>query len=201
MTKLKIELATRLRRRRYHSVVRDLVRETEVNVNDLVCPIFVKHGAKLRIPIDAMPGQFQISLDMLDEEIKEICTLGIKAVLVFGLPEHKDEFGSDTYADNGIVQRAIKKIKSIAPELLIISDVCLCQYTEHGHCGVLHKRGSQLNIDNDSTLELLAKQSVSHARAGADVLAPSGMMDGTVKVIRKALDNQGFNHLPILSKI
>jgi porphobilinogen synthase len=199
MSKTKFDLTTRLRRLRYHSVVRDLVRETEINVNDLVCPVFIKHGKNLKIPIVPMPGQFQISLDRLDEEIKEICALGIKAVLVFGMPEHKDEHGSDTYAKNGIVQRAIKKIKTLAPELLVISDVCLCQYTEHGHCGVLHEQHNNITIDNDATLELLAKQAVSHAQAGADIIAPSGMMDGMVKAIRQALDHAGFNHLPILS--
>jgi len=199
MSAAKFDLTTRLRRLRYHSAVRDLVRETEINVNDLVYPVFIKHGKQLKDPVVSMPGQFQLSLDMLEEEIKEICGLGIKAVLVFGIPEHKDEHGLDTYTPNGIAQQAIKKIKTLAPELLVISDVCLCQYTEHGHCGVVHKQHNNIAIDNDSTLELLAKQAVSHAQAGADVVAPSGMIDGMVKTIRQALDNAGFKHLPILS--
>lgn len=192
-------LATRLRRLRYNSVVRDLVRENKVDVEDLVCPIFVKYGKGIKTPLSSMPGQFQISVDLLNIEIKEICDLGIKAVLVFGLPEHKNNLGTDTYSKDGIVQQAIREIKRIAPDLLVISDVCLCQYTEHGHCGVLDQKDDNLTIDNDSTLELLAKQAVSHVQAGADIIAPSGMMDGMVKAIRYALDYASFSHIPILS--
>lgn len=192
-------LPKRLRRLRYHPVVRDLVRETNLTINDLVYPMFVRHGNNKKIPITPMPGQFQFTIDRLDEEINEIKNLGIKAILLFGIPESKDQFGSDSFNPNGIVQQAIKKIKSIAPDLLIISDICFCQYTSHGHCGFIDEHSTAIDVDNDRTLALLAKQVVSHAEAGSDILAPAGMIDGMVQVIREALDNAGYQHLPILS--
>ena len=189
----------RPRRLRYNSVVRDLVRETSLNINDLVTTIFVKHGTNQKVAVESMPGFFQYSVDRLEEEIKEIAELGIKAVLVFGIPATKDLHGSDSYDDNGIVQQAIRKIKSIAPDLLIISDICLCQYTSLGHCGIAHEHNGSVDVENDSSLALLAKQAISHVKAGADIVAPSGMLDGMVKAIRHVLDGEGFYKIPILS--
>ena len=147
-----------------------------------------------------MPGHFQFSVDMLAEEIEEIVRLGIKAIIVFGIPATKDLTGSDSYSEQGIVQQAIRKIKSLAPQLLVISDVCFCQFTEHQHCGVVHEDSTgNVDVNNDATLKLLAKQVVSHAQAGSDMLAPSGMIDGMVRTIRLALDEAGYSHLPILS--
>lgn len=189
----------RPRRLRYNPIVRDLVRETHLSLNDLVAAIFVIHGENKKIAINSMPGFFQYSVDCLDEEIKEIIDLGIKAVIIFGLPETKDHTGSDAYHDHGIVQQAIRKVKTIAPELLVISDVCFCQYTPLGHCGVTHEHNGITCVENDQTLELLAKQAVSHAKAGADIVAPSGMIDGMVKAMRQALDQEGYYKIPILS--
>jgi porphobilinogen synthase len=158
----------------------------------------IRHGREKR-PIPSMPGQFQLSMEHLESEIEEILALGIKAVILFGIPEKKDALGSDSYSEDGVVQKAIRWIKRAAPELLVISDICLCQYTESGHCGLVCERGGTLDMENDPTLELLARQAVSHAQAGADVLAPSGMVDGGVAAIRRALDEAGFQDLPILS--
>lgn len=187
---------TRLRRLRYNSNVRDLVREIHLNVNDLVLPLFIRHGTGIKKPIASMPGHYQLSVDHLEEEIHSIVKLGIKNILVFGIPEHKDALGHDSYSDNGIIQTALRAIKKIAPDLLVTSDVCFCEYTDHGHCGVLT---DQHVLDNDKTLELLVKQAVSHARAGADIIAPSGMIDGMVEAIRMGLDQAGFHMIPILS--
>lgn len=192
-------LTTRPRRLRYHPNIRDLVRETNVGVNDLVAAIFVKHGVNEKTPIASMPGFFHYSVDRIEEEIKEITALNIKAVIIFGIPEKKDNRGSDSYDDNGIVQHAIRKIKELAPSLLIISDACFCQYTILGHCGIVCDYNGGITVANDLSLELLAKQAVSHAKAGADIIAPSGMLDGMVKAIRTALDNEGFYKTPILS--
>lgn len=189
----------RLRRMRYNPALRDLVRETHLSLNDFVLPLFIRHGVNEKRPISSMPGHFQWSVDRLQEEIEEVVSLGIKSVILFGIPENKDGVGSDSYSENGVIQQAIRQIKSIAPELLVISDICFCQYTDHGHCGVIEERGSIFDMDNDPTLELLAKQAVSHAQAGTDILAPAGMVDGAVGVIRRALDEAGFSHLPILS--
>ena len=190
----------RLRRLRHSTALRQLVREKDIDLNKLVLPLFIKHGTNIKNPISSMPGHFQLSLDQLEEEIRSIVALGITHVLLFGIPEHKDGAGSDSYSDNGIIQRAIPLIKKIAPLLLITTDVCFCEYTDHGHCGVVHEQvGSELHVDNDKTLALLAKQAVSHAQAGADIIAPSGNMDGMVQAIRAGLDAAGFTHLPILS--
>lgn len=194
-----IELKTRPRRLRYHPVVRDLVRENNLTINDLVAAVFVIHGKNKKIEIKSMPGFFQYSLDRLHEEIEEIQELGIKAIILFGLPENKDHEGSGAYHDHGIIQQAIKEIKKIAPELLLISDICFCQYTTLGHCGIVHEHNGITCVDNDKTLESLAKQAVSHAKAGADIVAPSGMIDGMVKFMRHALDKEGFYKTPILS--
>jgi porphobilinogen synthase len=186
---------TRLRRLRYNANVRDLVRETSLNKGDLIYPLFIRHGVGIKKEIASMPSQYQLSVDQLETEIKELQTLGLNQVLLFGIPESKDGCGSDSYADQGIIQQAIKQIKLIAPNMLVITDVCFCEYTDHGHCGEIKND----DVDNDATLALLAKQAVSHAKAGADIIAPSGMMDGMVQAIRSALDNAGFAHLPILS--
>ncbi len=187
---------TRLRRLRQSAKIRNLVRETTLNIDNLVLPLFIRHGSNIKKPITSMPGHFQLSVDMLESEIKTIAELGIKSVILFGIPAQKDELGKDSYAENGIIQTAIPIIKKIAPHLLIMSDICFCEYTNHGHCGVITQ---DQEIDNDKTLELLAKQAISHAKAGADVIAPSGMMDGMVQAIRAGLDSAGYHHTPILS--
>lgn len=187
---------TRLRRLRANKAIRDLVKETHLDVKDFIAPIFIKHGKGIKNPIASMPGQFQLSIDNLEEEIKTITSLGITHVILFGIPEHKDELGQDSYSDNGIIQSAISVIKKIAPDLIVTSDICFCEYTDHGHCGILTHNGY---LDNDKTLALLIKQAVSHAKAGADIIAPSGMIDGMVGTIRQGLDEAGFQHIPILS--
>ena len=185
----------RHRRLRYNPLVRDMVRETVLTKNDLIYPLFVVPGTKIRKEIKSMPGVFNFSIDELVKECKEVRDLGIPAIILFGIPEHKDEVGSEAYDANGIIQKAIRAIKAEIKDLLIITDVCLCEYTSHGHCGVL----SGEEILNDETLSLLAKEAVSHAEAGADMIAPSDMMDGRVAAIRKSLDYKGFNKIPIMS--
>ena len=185
----------RFRRLRYNPLVRDMVRETALSKNDFIYPLFVVPGSNVENPVKSMPGVFQLSIDRLVEECKEVRDLGIPAVILFGIPEHKDEQGSDAYNPEGIIQKAIKAIKKEVNDLLIITDVCLCEYTSHGHCGVL--AGEE--ILNDETISLLAKEAVSHVEAGADMVAPSDMMDGRVFAIRKALDYKGFNKIPIMS--
>ena len=185
----------RLRRLRRTEKLRALVRENRVDVGDLVYPMFVVEGRGIKQEISAMPGIFRFSPDRLDAEVEEVARLKIPAVLLFGIPEHKDEVGSSAYDPEGVVQQAVRRIKKAVPELLVITDVCLCEYTSHGHCGVVV--GDQ--IDNDRTLPLLARTALSHAEAGADIVAPSDMMDGRVKAIREMLDASGFQHIPILS--
>lgn len=185
----------RLRRLRKHENLRRLVRETQVNVSDLILPLFVAPGTGFRKAIASMPGVFQTSVDELVKDAKEASDLGIPAVLLFGIPETKDERGSSGYDDNGIVPRGIRAIRQALPEMVVITDVCLCEYTSHGHCGVIHNG----DVQNDETLELLARQALSHARAGADMVAPSDMMDGRVAAIRAALDDQGFAETPIMA--
>src|SRR5436305_12352148 len=189
----------RLRRLRRHPRLRDLVREHRLTVDDLIYPLFIYHGTNLRREIASMPGQYQLSLDRLPEAIGEVVELGIPGVLLFGIPAQKDARGEVACDDDGIVQEAVRRIKRQAPELLVITDVCFCEYTDHGHCGPLTERGGRVDVDNDATLPLLAEQAVSHARAGADVVAPSGMMDGMVAAIRAGLDAAGFGHLPLLA--
>lgn len=185
----------RPRRLRYNAKIRNFIRETELRVGDLVAPLFVRHGQNVRNPIKSMPGHFQLSVDQLAAELDSLAALGLRQVLLFGIPEQKDAHGSDSYAHNGIIQRAITSIKASHPDFLIISDVCFCEYTDHGHCGVWQDD----TVHNDATLEILGKQAVSHAKAGADIIAPSGNMDGMVGAIRQALDAAGFHELPILS--
>ena len=189
----------RLRRLRQNSVLRDLIRETELNLKDLVFPIFIKNEMGDKQPVASMPGLFQIPICLLDKEIEEIKALGISAIMLFGVPSHKDSLGSDSYSDQGIIQKAIRKIRAKAPEMLIMSDVCFCQYMDHGHCGFVNDRTGKIDLDNDKTLDLLVLQAVSHAKAGADVLAPSGMIDGMIGAIRQGLDQAGFEYIPILS--
>jgi porphobilinogen synthase len=185
----------RLRRLRSSPAMRRLVSETSLSVDDFVYPLFVREGKKLKEPIKSMTGCFHFSPDTVAVEAKEVAKLGIPAVLLFGLPGKKDEMGSQAWAEDGVVQRAIGEIKKAASELLVITDICLCEYTSHGHCGVI-KDGK---IDNDATCELLAKVALSHAQAGADIVAPSDMMDGRVKYIREALEENDFHDVAIMS--
>lgn len=185
----------RPRRLRKNENIRRLVRENQVTVNDLIMPLFVTEGKNVRNPISSMPGNFQLSIDLLVKEVKNIAGLGIPAIILFGIPEHKDAIGSDAMSNEGIIQRAIRELKQAVPDMYVISDVCFCEYTDHGHCGVI-KNGE---VDNDSTLEMLGKQVISHAKAGVDMVAPSGMMDGMIGAIREALDHDGFSNVPIMS--
>jgi porphobilinogen synthase len=185
----------RLRRLRRTEGLRALVRENQVDAGDLVYPVFVVEGKGIRQEVASMPGIFRFSPDQLDAEIEEVAGLEIPAVLLFGIPQQKDELGSSAYAPKGVIQQAVRRIKKSAPELLVITDVCLCEYTSHGHCGVVVGE----EVDNDKTLPLLARTALSHAQAGADIVAPSDMMDGRVKAIRESLDKNGFQHIPILS--
>ena len=185
----------RLRRLRRTEALRRLVRETKVDTSDLIYPLFVIEGKGIKQEIDSMPGIFRYTVDLLPEEAKEISKLGLPGVILFGIPEHKDELGTGAYHPEGIIQRAIRAMKEAVPELVIVTDVCLCEYTSHGHCGVVVDG----YVDNDKTLELLAKTALSHAEAGADIVAPSDMMDGRVKAIRQALDGNGFPLIPIMS--
>jgi len=185
----------RLRRLRRNATLRAMFCETRLAVSDLVYPMFVVPGRRQRQEIPSMPGIYRLSVDQAAKEAEEVARLGIPAVILFGLPETKDEQGSSAYHPRGVVQRAIAAIKSATPNLIVITDVCLCQYTSHGHCGVVVDR----QVDNDKTLELLARTALSHAQAGADIVAPSDMMDGRVKAIRQALDAADFEHIPILS--
>ncbi len=189
----------RMRRLRSLPGLRAMVRENHLRVEDLIYPIFVYHGQNLKREIKSMPGQFQWSMDRLQEIIDQVVALRIPAVLIFGIPLEKDEAGQVGCDDQGIVQTAVRLIKSRAPQLVVITDLCFCEYTSHGHCGPLIQTDHGLDVDNDATLPLLAQQAVSHARAGADVIAPSGMMDGMIAAIRSGLDQAGFTNLPIMS--
>jgi len=185
----------RARRTRESSNLRRMVRENRLSVDNLVMPLFVVEGREIKKEISSMPGNYQMSVDIVVDEAKEIFDLGIPAVLLFGIPDTKDAVGSSGCIANGIVQRAVRAIKKACPEGIVITDVCLCEYTDHGHCGIVNGN----SIDNDKTLELLAKQAVSHAEAGADIIAPSDMMDGRVAKIREALDEKSFYNIPIMS--
>ncbi len=192
-------MINRPRRLRLTPNLRSMVRETEVNVRDLICPLFICPGHNIQKPIDAMPGQYQWSVDRIAAHAEHLAKLGIPAVLLFGLTDTKDATGSDSYSDNGTAQQAIRAIKKAAPELTIITDVCLCSYTSHGHCGPLHHIGCTTTVDNDATLNILQKIAVSHAQAGADIVAPSGMIDGMIGAMREALDRAHFEHTAIMS--
>ena len=186
---------TRLRRLRQSENLRRLVRETKLSVDDFIYPLFVCPGKNVRREIESMPGNYQLSVDQLVEECRRVRDLGIPGILLFGIPERKDEIGSEACSEGGIVQRAVRGLKKEVQDLLVITDICFCEYTSHGHCGVI-KDGT---VDNDATLELLARQALSHARVGVDLVAPSDMMDGRIGVIREALDGSGFNQLPIMA--
>jgi porphobilinogen synthase len=190
---------TRLRRLRYHPAVRRLVRDTRLAPESLILPLFARPGKGVRQPIGSMPGHAQLSVDLIAEEARAAAKLGLGGVILFGIPAEKDAAGSDSYSPTGIVQQAVKAAKDAAPDLLVITDVCFCEYTDHGHCGVVDSRTGRPDVNNDQTLELLGKQALSHAQAGADLVAPSGMMDGMVGAIRTALDGGGFAHVPIMS--
>ena len=186
----------RFRRLRSSEAMRSLVRETRLSPAGFVYPLFVVPGEGVRTEIDSMPGQYQISIDEAVREAEEVVSLGIGGVLIFGLPSAKDEAGSEAYASDGIAQRAVRALKTAQPDLLVITDVCLCEYTSHGHCGIILDDGS---VDNDRTIDILAQVAVSHVEAGADLVAPSDMMDGRVAAIRSALDHSGFESTPIMS--
>ncbi|MET2985706.1 porphobilinogen synthase [Aureibaculum conchae] len=185
----------RTRRLRKSDNIRRLVRETKLSVDDLIYPLFIEEGENIETEIVSMPGIKRFSLDRVSKELDEVVNLNIPAVLLFGIPSEKDDEGKETWSDDGIVQKAVRFIKKNYPDLYVITDVCFCEYTSHGHCGILKDN----DVDNDATLVNIAKQSISHAKAGADMIAPSGMMDGTVAMVREALDNSGFSDLPIMA--
>ncbi len=187
--------AYRPRRLRKNENFRRLIRETRLSVDDLIYPLFVVEGKGIKKPIDSMPGNYQMSVDNLVKEVREAKALGIPGVLLFGIPEKKDEVASGAFAENGVIQKAVKKVKDAVPDILVITDVCLCEYTSHGHCGML--KGGE--VDNDTTVEVLVETAVSQARAGADMVAPSAMMDGQVGAIRDGLDEAGFEAVPIMA--
>ncbi len=186
----------RPRRLRRNEEIRRMVRETKLSVDDLIYPLFAAAGKKVRKEIPSMPGVFQVSVENLVKEVREVRRLGIPAVLLFGIPAKKDAVGSDACSDDGIIQTAVRAIKDAVPDIQVITDVCFCEYTDHGHCGILTPEG---DVDNDATLDLLARSAVTHVRAGADMVAPSDMMDGRVAAIRAALDEEGYQGIPIMS--
>jgi porphobilinogen synthase len=186
---------TRHRRLRNSNNLRAMVRETHLRPEDFIYPIFVVEGDNKRNEVPSMPGVYHLSLDLLNQEIEELVSLGIKSVILFGVPDEKDDVGTQAYHDNGIVQRATRQVKESFPELVVVADTCLCQYTDHGHCGIV-ENGQVLN---DPTLDLLARTAISQAKAGADIIAPSNMMDGFVAAIRHGLDEAGFEHIPVMS--
>jgi porphobilinogen synthase len=185
----------RPRRLRKNGIIRRMVRETSLSPDDFIYPLFVTFGKKVRKEIKSMPGCFQESVDVISRHAKEVYSLGVPSVILFGIPQWKDDIGSGAYDPHGVVQKAIREIKNKVPDLYVITDVCMCEYTSHGHCGIIEGG----DVKNDATLELLAKEAVSHAKAGADMVAPSDMMDGRVGAIRSALDEEGFTETPIMS--
>ncbi len=185
----------RARRMRQSDAFRRMIRETELAVNDLILPLFAVEGQNVQNPIPSMPGHAQMSVDLLVEKVREAVDVGVPAVILFGLPDHKDPLGTRAYAADGIVQKAVQAVKKAVPDMAVITDVCLCQYTDHGHCGMVEKGV----IDNDASLDLLARTALSHAEAGADMVAPSDMMDGRVGEIRALLDDKGYSHVPIMA--
>jgi porphobilinogen synthase len=191
---------SRPRRLRHHPLVRSLVRETALAVDDLILPLFVRPGRGIKKEIASMPGNYQLSVDRLVDEVGGAVDLGLRAFILFGIPSHKDATGSSALDDDGIVQQALRALReTFQDRILLLTDECFCEYTDHGHCGVLSDHTGRLDLNNDATLPLLAQQCVSHARAGADMVAPSGMLDGMVQAIRQGLDAAGFSHLPIMS--
>lgn len=192
--------SARPRRLRYQPLVRDLVRETTLDAGDFILPLFVRPGVGIRQEIRSMPGNYQLSVDRLVEEVGESMADGIRSFIFFGIPSYKDATGSSALQDDGIVQQALRELRRVYKnEVLLLTDECFCEYTDHGHCGILCETHGRMDVDNDQTLAILAEQCVSHAKAGADMIAPSGMMDGMVGAIRTALDAAGFTHIPIMS--
>ena len=190
----------RLSRLRAGDTLRSMVRETSLSVSDLIAPLFIHHADNVKKEISSMPGQFQLSINHAAEYARRLFDIGIKSLLLFGIPAHKDSVGCDTWDDEkGVIQRALRALHRAVPDMLLITDVCFCEYTDHGHCGVMVEREGKMVLDHDATLDNLALQVVSHARSGADMVAPSGMIDGGVGAIRDALDNAGFGHLPIMA--
>lgn len=190
---------TRMRRLRQHPRVRELVRHTRLSPANLILPLFVRGGQNVRQEIGSMPGNYQLSLDELAPEVRQLADLGLGGILLFGIPDSKDATGAGACSNDGIIPQAVEVVKRECPSLLVITDVCFCEYTSHGHCGPLSDATGRKDVDNDATLPLLGKQAVAHAQAGADMIAPSGMMDGMVGAIRQALDGHGFAHVPIMS--
>ena len=190
---------TRMRRLRYNPGVRSLVRQTALSPSNLILPLFVRPGDNLRREISSMPGHYQVSPDVLIEQVREAAQLGLGGVLLFGIPDEKDARGSDALSDQGIIAQALRTVKETAGDLLLITDVCFCEYTNHGHCGPLDDATGRMDVNNDATLDMLGRQALVHAQAGADIVAPSGMMDGMVGAIRRRLDDAGFVHVPIMS--
>jgi porphobilinogen synthase len=190
----------RPRRLRANPLVRDMVRETSLDVRDFILPLFVRPGSGVRQEISSMPGNYQLSVDRLVDEVGSARELGVRAFILFGIPNSKDATGSSALRDDGIVQQALRALRSaFKQEVVLLTDECFCEYTDHGHCGPLSEVNGRVDVDNDATLPILAEQCVSHVRAGADMVAPSGMMDGMVQAIRRGLDAAGFPHIPILS--
>jgi len=191
----------RPRRLRGNKLIRDLVSENHLSVKDLIMPLFVRPGNGIKNEISSMPGNYRFSVDTLVEEVKELASLGIPGVILFGIPSTKDELGTEAYADDGIIQKAVRAIKENVSDILVITDVCMCEYTNHGHCGYIKKdeKTGEYQIDNDETLKLLTKEALSHAEAGVDMVAPSDMMDGRVGAIRDVLDDNGYDNIPIMS--
>lgn len=194
-----MELKNRPRRLRTVPQLRKMVRETRVDPSSLVYPMFVMDGKDKADEIGAMPGQYRYTVDRSFAKVEELLGSGVSSIMLFGIPEHKDELGTQAYAEDGIIQRAVSQIKNRYPEMYVITDVCMCEYTSHGHCGVICECGGRYDVDNDRTLELLQRTAVSHALAGADMVAPSDMMDGRVAAIRGALDKDGFVNVPVMS--
>lgn len=191
-----MDIIKRPRRLRQSFLIRELVRETELSIKDLVYPLFIVEGEGIKDEISSLPGNYHFSVDKLLEEVKELRELGLKYIILFGLPDRKDDKGSEAYSDEGVVQKAIRAVKAAFEDVYIITDICMCQYTEHGHCGILREDGC---VHNDKTLKYLGKIAVSHAKAGADMVAPSDMMDSRIGYLREALDKEGFEHIPIMS--
>ncbi|MBR4089507.1 MAG: porphobilinogen synthase, partial [Mogibacterium sp.] len=194
-----MQMIERPRRLRSTPGLRKMVRETRVDASSLIYPMFVTDGKGRIEEIKALPGQNRYTVDMTDGKIEDLLKAGVGSIMLFGIPEHKDELGTQAYAEDGIIQRAVSHIKERYPEMYVITDVCMCEYTSHGHCGMLHECGGHYDVDNDSTLELLQKVAVSQVRAGSDMVAPSDMMDGRVRAIREALDAEGFSNTPMMS--
>lgn len=186
----------RMRRIRENEYLREMTKETSLEISDFIYPLFVVEGENIKKEIPSMPDCYHFSIDKLEDEIKEIVDLGIRAVILFGIPNKKDDHGSEAYAEDGIIQKAVRKIKELNKDLLVITDVCMCEYTDHGHCGILDEKGHVLN---DQTVSYIAKIALSHAKAGADIIAPSDMMDFRIKAIRKILDENNFKHIPIMA--